>query len=71
MSVQAWPEEHDALDIQPTRSCSVESQTPSQWEERGTSAAADDEPSHPHTELQVRMLMARHLLLKQLSRLHT
>ncbi len=53
------------------RSCSSDSQTPSQWEERSTSATADDEPSHPHTELQVRMLMARHLLLKQLSRLHT
>ena len=64
MSVQTWPE--DALEIQPKRSSSSESQTPMHWEERSTSAsataAANDESSHPHTELKVRMLMTKHLL---------
>lgn len=62
MSVQAWPE--DVLEIQPMRSSPSESQTPSRWEERSTSAAADDAHDPPHTEQQVRMLMTKHLLLK-------
>lgn len=62
MNVQAWPE--DTLEIQPKRSCFSESQTPSHWEERSTSATAtaDDEPDHPNTELQVRMLVTKDLL---------
>ena len=62
MSVQALPK--DAQEVQPKSSSPAESQTPNHWEEQSTSAtaAADDEPSH--TEVQVRMLMAHHLLLK-------
>ena len=55
MSVQAWPK--DALEIQSKRSSPSESQTPSYWEERKMSAAADDKPDQPHVELQVRVLM--------------
>ena len=59
MGVQAWPE--DAQEIQPKRSSPSESETPSHWEERSTSATADDESDHPHAELQVRMLRIKHL----------
>ena len=61
--MQAWLEE--ALDIQPNSSRPSESQTPCQWEERSASATAGDGPDHPHTELQVRVLMTKDLLLKQ------
>ena len=67
MSVQASPKH--TLKIQPKRSNSSELQMPSHWEERSTVATADDESDH--TEQQVRMLMTKHLLIKQLSRWHT
>ena len=62
MGVQAWPK--DDLEVQPERGCLSESQTPSHWEERSTSASAHEDLDQPRTELQVRMLMTTHSLLK-------
>ena len=59
LAVQAWPE--DALEVPPKRDSPSESRTPSQPEERGNSASAT--ANHPHTELQVKMLMIEDLAL--------
>ncbi len=50
----------------PKSSSPSESQTPSHWEEQSTSATAtaDEKLDHPQTELQVRILLTKHLLLK-------
>ena len=60
MNVQAWTK--DA----PKSSSPSESQTPSRWEEQSTSATATtiEKLDHPHTELQVKILLTKHLLLK-------